>query len=228
MDGLFDRNRDFNDSIIRNIVSLRESQDLFDDLVDAQDEHDILIAAEMRIKSHAPPGMIQRGFHYSTAIEYPFKTEPFMASRYGDGSYPVWYGALDLETTIYETAWHFKNEILGIAAVDEAVIRERAVYYVDCKAVLIDISEKGYEYPDLIENDYGYCQQTGRRVQNEGHPGLLVPSARNRGGINAVIFRETVLDNPVLHCYLSYFFDPNQSEVRIERDPGTALTIISY
>jgi hypothetical protein len=228
MDGLFDRNRDFDQTVVRNIVSLRKSQDLFDDLVDTQEEHDLLIAAEMHIKADTPTDVISRGFHYSTAIEYPFKTEPFMASRYGDGTYPVWYGSLDLDSSIYETAWHIKNELLKIEGLNEVVIQERAIYHIDCRAVLIDLSDKAIKYPELIENDYSFPQQAGSRIQKEGHPGLLAPSARKTDGINTVIFREDVLNNPQINCYLTYFFDPSESKVKVERTPGTTLMTIAY
>jgi hypothetical protein len=228
MDGLFDRNRDFDETVVRNIVSLRKSQNLFDDLIDSREEYEILIAAEKRIKTDAAPGVIARGFHYSTAIEYPFKTEYFMASRYGDGTYPVWYGSLDLHTTIYETAWHMRNELLSIEGLDEVVMRERAVYHIDCRAVLIDLAEKTPEHPGLIDCDYSFAQQVGRRVQGEGHPGLLAPSARKPDGTNVVIFRQDVLDNPRIQYYLSYFFDPAQTQMRIERSPGTTFLNISY
>ncbi len=228
MDGLFEHNRDVDQPVVRNIVTLRESQDLFDDLTDTPEEQEVLIAAEMRIKSIAEPGIIARGFHYSTAIEYPFKTEPFMASRYGDGTYPVWYGSLDLDTTMHETAWHMRNELLCIEGLEQTVVRERSIYHIECRALLIDLSAKASEYPGLIDNDYAFSQQVGRRVQVEGHPGLLAPSARSPEGINTVIFRENVLSNPQLQCYLTYFFDPAQSQMRIERTPGKTLLTISY
>ncbi|MEJ2529715.1 MAG: RES family NAD+ phosphorylase [Gammaproteobacteria bacterium] len=226
MDGLFDRNQDFDQTVVRNIVSLRESQPLFADLVDTAEEHDVLIAAEMRIKSDSAPGIIARGFHYTTAIEYPFKTEHFMASRYGDGSYPVWYGSLDLATTIYETAWHMRSELLCIEGLDEVVVRERAIYHIECRALLIDLSAKAANYPGLIDNDYSFTQQVGRRVQGEGHPGLLAPSARKSDGINSVIFREDVLSNPRFQCSLTYFYNPADSQIKIERTPGTTLMTI--
>lgn len=228
MDGLFDRNRDFDETLVRNIVSLREPQELFDDLLDDPLEREVLIAAEMRIKSDASPGIIPRGFHYSTAIGYPFTTEPFMASRYGDGRYPVWYGSQDLDTTIHETAWHMKNELLSIEGLNEVVTRERAIYHVDCRALLLDLTAKSQEYPGLIENDYSFSQQIGRRVQGEGHPGLLAPSARKSDGTNAVIFREDVLNNARIQCYLTYLFDPAHTLMRVERTPGTTYLTIDY
>jgi hypothetical protein len=121
-----------------------------------------------------------------------------------------------------------KNELLGIAGLSEEVVRERAVYLVDCRSVLLDLTEKTSEFPDLIDNDYSFCQQVGHRVQKEGHPGLLAPSARKANGINAVIFRENALNNPRNHCYLTYFFESTRSVMRVERTPGETYLSIDY
>lgn len=228
MDGLFEHTQDFNDEVLRNIVSLRVSQNLFDDLVDDADETNTLIAAEMRIKNDIEPGAIPRAFHYSTAIEYPFKTEPFMISRYGDGTYPIWYGSLELDTTIYETCWHMFNELSGIEGMNETVTRERAIYCVDCRALLFDLVSKRDDFPDLIAEHYTFTQQVGKRVQREGHPGLLTPSTRHPEGTNAVIFQQDILDNARLNCYLTYTYDPEQNRMSIEREPGNLYLEITY
>ncbi len=61
-----------------------------------------------------------------------------MKTRYGNGSYGVWYGALALNTTIHETAFHMVKEESGIEGNTEVIHRERAVYRVRCKALLCD------------------------------------------------------------------------------------------
>lgn len=228
MEGLFEKTRDFNSDIVRNIVSLRDSQNLFDDLVEAGDETDVLVAAEMRIKSEAEPGVISRGFYYSTAIEYPFKTEPFMVSRYGNGSYPVWYGSLHVDTTIYETGWHMYNELSGIDGLNEPVTRERAVYNVGCRALLFDLVDKKEDFPELVASHYELTHQVGKRIQSEGHPGLVTASARHNNGINTVIFKQDVLDNPRLSYYLNYHYEPVNKTLVIEREPGKRYLEIKY
>lgn len=44
-------------------------------------------------------------------IDYPF--ENITASRYSDGSTACWYGSETLEKTIYETRYHFIQEIFN-------------------------------------------------------------------------------------------------------------------
>lgn len=229
MDGLFEHSRDFADDVYRNIVSLRISEDLYDDLSDGDLlVSELLQATEMHIKRDGAPGIISRGFHYSTAIAYPFAGEPCMASRYGDGSYGVWYGCLDLRTTIYETAWHMQQDESGIEGLDEIIIRERAVYLVHCHAILLDISDKHGDFPQLLGEDYHFPQQVGKRVQQEGHPGLLAASARDPSGINLAAFNPDVLSNPRQHCYLNYHYDPRVPSITVQREPGKHYLEIRY
>lgn len=226
MAGLFSQVDDFDDDLFRNIVSLRKSEDLFDDLSGGDPGLSaVAIEAESRVKRDIPAGLIQRGFHYTCAINYPFETEPFMASRYSDGSFGAWYGSMEMETTIYETAYHTKIDIMNIQGVDEIVIRERAVYLVYCRALLIDLRGKEKTHPELLAPAYADTQGIGRRVRDEGHPGLLAPSARC-SGTNAVIFNPGVLANPRVNHYLTYSFDPSTGRLVVERAPGEVILAV--
>jgi len=226
---LFDKTRDFDGDAYRNIVSLRESEDLFSDLSGGDEQLSaIAAAAEMRVKSGIPTGLVQRGFHYTTSITYPFEHEPYLRTRYGNGSFGVWCGALAVDTTIRETAFHMVKEEAGIEGNHGPIIRERAVYLVCCRALLIDLSGKGKTFPDLVAEDYGLTQQIGERLHQEGHPGLLAPSARHEGGTNLVALTPTVLSNPRSFCYLTYSCDPVQRTVSVERLPGEILTTLKF
>ena len=217
---LLDTTRDFSGDVFRNIVSLRESVDFFDDLSGGTARSSAYaVNAEARVKSDASPDFIRRGFHYTTAIAYPFETEPYLSTRFGDGSFGVWYGSLKMETTIRETAFHMVREELRNET-PRAVYRERAVYRTGCLALLIDLTGKVEEFPGLVAEDHDFTQSVARRLQREGHPGLLAPSARHRGGINLAAFSPGILSNPRLSCYLGYRFDPASRSVEVERTPG--------
>lgn len=224
---LFNQTNDFDQDLYRNIVSLRKSEDLFDDLIDGDaSASEIATATEMRVKNDLPGGMIQHGFHYSTAITYPFETQPCMASRYSDGSFPIWYGSLELETTVYETAFHMLQFELA-SSVDEIITRQRAIYKVHCAALLIDLTHKRRNHPQLLAENYEFTQQIGHRLAREGHPGLLAPSARCAGN-NAVIFNANVLNNPRLHFYLNYIFNPRSRTIRVERKAGVEWMSVEF
>lgn len=226
MSDLYERVRRFDDAVVRNITSLRRSEHLFDDLSDGDPALEALAAElEGRVKAQeAPADTLSRSFLYSTAIGYPFDTDHWMATRYSDGSYPAWYGGLDLDTTIHETVYHMARFELAVEGVTEPVIRERCVYDVDCRAVLVDLVGREDDYPELISpSSYALTQQVGRRLAGEGHPGLIAPSARRAGGVCLVAFRERILSNPRVRCYLTYTLDPFTRRVAVERQRGQLL-----
>jgi hypothetical protein len=229
VDRLFTRAIEFRKDVFRNIVSLREQQDLFDDLADGDIELSACaIEAEARVKENIPLGLIERGFQYSLAIGYPFDTQPFMASRYGDGTFGVWYGSVDsLETSLWETAYHMIQDELNIFGLRETVVRERAVYLVCCEGILLDLVGREKDYPQLVSDDYSYTQSIGRRLAREGHPGLQAPSARCKG-VNVAVFNPDILSNPRNHMYLTYRFDPARRIVEIDRQPGELLMKVSF
>jgi hypothetical protein len=92
---------------------------------------------------------------------------------------------------------------------------------------LFDIVGKEKAFPQLVANDYSFTQAIGRRLSQEGHPGLLAPSARCKG-INSVIFNPEVLDSPRHHCYLTYRLDPATRTVEVERQPGEILMVVDF
>ena len=221
---LFDKTADFDGQPYRNVTSLRESEDLFDDLTDGDEDASAIAAeAEMRVKDHLIPRdleIIHRSFHYTRSIiNYPFKIEPYLFTRFGDGTYGVWYGSLEMKTTVFETGFHMIKAERAVEGLDEVVVRERAVYRVQCSAILIDLRGKQKSFPKLVADNYGFTQQIGQRINREGHPGLLAPSSRYTGA-NSVIFNPDVLSNPRPHCYLTYFFDPLTLKIKVERTVG--------
>jgi hypothetical protein len=221
---LFDKTADFKGRPYRNITTLRESEDLFDDLTGGDEAASAIAAeAEMRVKDRPirrDPKIIQRGFDYTrTIIDYPFKNEPYLFTRFGDGTYGVWYGSLELKTTVFETGFHMVKAEGAVEGLDEVVVRERAVYRVKCSAILIDLRGKQSAFPKLAADTYGFTQKIGQRINREGHPGLLAPSARYNG-TNIAVFNPDVLSDPRIHCYLTYFFDPQTLKIKVERTVG--------
>nr|WP_246551452.1 RES family NAD+ phosphorylase [Geobacter hydrogenophilus] len=219
---MFVKTNDFQGDVFRNIVSLRESVDLFDDLTDEAGQSQYATVAEARVKELIPIGLLDRGFHYTTAIDYPFAKEPFLLSRYGNGTFGVWYGSLQFETTIHETVFHMMREEAKVEGLTGRLVRERAVYLVRARAVLIDLVGKEKRYPDLVSDDYSFTQQIAERLQKEGHPGLLAPSARS-AGTNLVAFTPNILNDPRVNCYLTYTYDYQAKTVEVERQPGDVI-----
>ena len=214
---------DFHGDLIRNIVSLRVSQDLFDDLSEDPEHWRSAIALEMATKPaffvSAQP-IINRPFEeaaWNDAIDYPFRH--WQRSRYSDGSYGVWYGADRIETSVHETVHHWRNGFLQDADMTQPGIRiERSVYQVRCDAALLDLRPVVKRLPALVDGaDYSLTQQVGARLHREGHPGVLTRSARSDGEVYP-IFNRNVLSKPRQFCHLSYA--TTVGGVAIEREPG--------
>jgi len=228
---------DVHQDVVRNIVSLRKSQDLFDDLSDDPANWALAQKVEDEVKpppyrSHNP--IIDRPFEdaqWFSAITWPFKH--WQSSRFSDGSYGVWYGSESVETTVYETAYHWYRGLLSDAGYErEAVMAERKVYRVACHAALLDFRKAAHsaDFADLLHPaDYAVTQAVGARIHREGHPGLLIQSVRRPAGENVAIFNPGVLSNPSQTCQLTYRLEGDR--IVVEKDPGTtwiALDVATF
>lgn len=227
MDDLFNALtlHDVHGDLLRNIKSIRRSQELFDDLSDDPTDWELAKQAELHAKLplYTDRPIIRRPFErarYINAVRFPFQN--WAQSRFSDGTFGVWYGADKLETTVYETVYHW-HRFLRAADLhehDKTVIGERRVYKVRCDATLLDFRSKAVAFPALVDPcDYTYTRDVGRRIHREGHPGLVSGSARCNGAVFAV-FREQVLTRPRNYCDLTYILKPKDPEVRVERRVG--------
>lgn len=222
-EGLIEDVVDYHGDLVRNIKGIRQSQALFDDLSADPGDQAVAIAAEIQTRIPSPAPLITRPFDYGAAISYPFVPHNWHPTRFSDGSsYGVWYGSLELETTVYETVYHWQRFVTdSFAAEDREIVGERRVLDVHCSAILVDLRGKHRREPRLVDRrDYGFTHQLGRYLQGQSQNGLLVRSARCNG-TNASILRPGVLSNIRDSCFLTYRLNPVRDRVRVERSPGT-------
>lgn len=215
--------------LYRNIVSLRQSTDLYDDLSEDPADWDAAMQLEMACKpnqytSNQP--IIDRPFEeadFIAAIQFPF--DHWSASRFSRGQFGVWYGSERLDTTIHETVYHWREGLLADAGwqCHEGVSIERRVHLVHCAGALINLLPRMAAWPALRANDYSACQRLGERINREGHPGLWTQSARC-SGINAAVFTPAILSQPRILCYLDYRIEQGNVVVR-RNGQETYLTI---
>ena len=110
---------DVHRDVLRNIVSVRVSQDLFDDLSENPD--DWVRAQQVEDEVKPPPyqsrtPIIHRPFEdakWFNAIAWPFKH--WQASRFSDGSFGVWYGCDSVTTSVYETDTDLESSDFDLA-----------------------------------------------------------------------------------------------------------------
>ena len=222
---LFDRLTEFDGALYRNITSLRTSIDLFDDLLEDAAARAAALAADLRMRPW-PQGIIERGLVYSEAIDYPFAGDTTVASRYGDGTVRVWYGALEEPTSLAETCWHQLRQVRAIDGVAGVVTRYRAMYRVHARGLFLELRGKEVEHPELLDDDYGATQAVAKHASGQGLAGVLYPSARWPDGSCLAAFRADPLSDPTLLYYLTCRIDPIAQTVTIERTPGTVDRVL--
>lgn len=208
--------------VFRNIVSIRVPQNLYDDLSASGEEWEAAIVVEVASKPRDAIPVLNRAFDdgYLAAIDYPF-SHGWTATRFSDGTrYGVWYGSPQLETTVHETAHHFRAQLADSGFADRDVIRERKVYLVAADALVFDLRGKTEEHPALVAPaDYAFTHEVGRAIATGGHPGLLTRSARCAGECVA-LFAARYLSAPRDHCFLTYAYVGATGQVRVQRHPG--------
>jgi len=213
---------DHHDDLVRNIKGIRVSQNLYDDLSDELEDWKVAVAAESAAWIPSPAPLVTRPFDYGAVITYPFLNLNIQGTRFSDGlEYGVWYGSLDLETTVYETVHHWHAFVAdSFPDEDREIVAERRILRTRCDAIMIDLRGKERVEKRLVDrSDYGYAQQLGRYLKRQHQNGLLVRSARG-SGTNAAVFLPDVLSNVRDLCFLTYRMNPTRDQVRVERTPG--------
>jgi hypothetical protein len=219
---LFSANVDFHRDLSRNIPGVRRSQQLFDDLSTDPADWDVAIAAEGTQRRETTAALITRPFDYGTVVSYTFDAAHWHATRFSDGTrYGVWYGALDVETTVYETAWHWYRFVQdSFGSEKREIVTERRVFDVRCDALLVDLRGKERAYPELTSRtSYAFTHEVGRYIHEQGLNGLLTRSARCEG-TNAAIFKPERLSKVRHKAYLTYRLDQGSGQMMVERTPG--------
>jgi len=135
---------DFHHDLVRNSQAIGASQALLDELSDDPRDQAVATGAE---SAHGVPGaapLVKRAFDCGTAITYPLANLSGQGTRFSSGvDGGVWYGALDLESTVYESV-HPSSEFVADSFAPEhrEIIGERRVYAVRCDAIPIDLCGK--------------------------------------------------------------------------------------
>jgi len=215
-------NADFHADLVRNIKTIRESQDLFDDLSSDPRDRAVAVAAEAEERMPTQAAVITRPFDYGTVLSHSFDPANWQATRYNDARrFGVWYGAVEVETTVYETVFHWHRFLMdSYPAEDRLITGERRVFEVRCDALLIDLRGKEAVFPDLVNRtSYAFTQALGNFLVDQGANGVLVRSARCEG-INGAIFQRERLSNVRDRMFLTYRCNPARDFCSIERAHG--------
>ena len=124
-------------------------------------------------------------------------------TRFSDGSYGVYYAAIDPETAIAETVYH-REKFLAYTNEPPIDLTMR-VYAVDLRADLHDIRGLSAAMPDIYHpTEYRQAQALGAQLRNGESWGIVYDSVRREGGQCAGVFRPKALSNCRQSKHLSY------------------------
>jgi hypothetical protein len=121
-----------------------------------------------------------------------FRPDP---TRFSDGSWGVFYGALDWQTAEAEVGYHVAKAAAGTTA---------ALHYqrLECRleGVGYDLRAHAASWPfltDPAESDaYPKCHALVREARANAAQALMTPSARRSAGVNAPVFSRVALSDP--------------------------------
>ncbi len=152
----------------------------------------------------------------------PFRPKRHLGhtTRYSDGSYPVFYSALDPATAEAEVAHGFKKGFGGRPQ------GQRSAYY-RCFTCLFegkekDLRDKLSEWPELVhDSDYTFCNRIGAEAVRLELDGLVVPSARRENGSNVPVFKRSAIRDPEYQDLVKITLDSRTGEIAIETVENT-------
>jgi hypothetical protein len=141
----------------------------------------------------------------ASVVMAPF-THIGRASRFSDGSYGVYYAALEEETAIAETAFHVARFLRQTR--EPPIEVDQRLYIGNIVEPLDDVRGAAFERlsdPDLAS--YPRCQAFGKERRAADSWGLLYRSARRTGGTCIGAFRPKAVTLPTQSRHFRYLFD---------------------
>lgn len=161
-------------------------------------------------------GMVTGQAEPNDSLDYPFEPKPQLneklpgGTRYSVRNWGVYYAALEEETAHAEVKHHYLKDVLG-----EAPSR-RTVYYstIKCRyqGETKDVRPKLQDWPELVSDNYTFCQELGREAMKLGLDGLFAPSARRRDGTNVPVFKGTAVSAAEIISHVAFSIDPNSGD----------------
>ncbi len=127
------------------------------------------------------------------------ESNPFPVSRFSDGTFGVFYSAIEIPTCKREVESHLADEIAENGS--ETLPYTRYYQLIECNysGTTVDLRGKEKVHSELVSSDktgYHFCQQLGAEAKELELAGLLTRSARQAGGTCVPVFERVALSNP--------------------------------
>ena len=127
-------------------------------------------------------------------------------TRFSDGSFPVFYSALDSATTEAEVK-HWAPTFLG--GPRQPRTQYRWLFRCMFEGNEKDLRRQVETWPDLVhDSDYTFCNQLGAEAVQLGLDGLVTWSVRRPQGVNVPVFSRCSLSAPETEVLVAITYDP--------------------
>ena len=137
-------------------------------------------------------------------------------SRFSDGTYGVFYAAIDLDTAIAESKHH--RERFMRATAQRRMELDMRVYVVDLDGDVHDLRGKRPACALVYHNDnYAAGQHLATTLRKEGSNGMAYDSLRRDGGECVAAFRPPLLSNGRQERHLCYLWDGQRIATMYEK-----------
>jgi len=142
---------------------------------------------------------------------------PFRAGRFNNGTFPVYYSAIEEETCKCEVEYYFRQEIDN--ETDPPKEHSRTYNLVHCRfrgtvANLLEMEEQHPQLTSETQDGYPFCQRIGEEAMETGVQALLTPSARNLGGKCLPVLDRKTLSNATVGKLLMLHMSEREASFR--------------
>ena len=152
--------------------------------------------------------------------EAPFKPKRRLRrrqTRFSDGTFPVFYCALERETAQAEAEYWFAD-FAGRPQGKRTALY--SCFACDFSGETKDLRPQQGRWPKLTHaHDYTFCNALGAEALEENLDALLAPSVRRAGGANLAVFAKRAVSNPGDLVRMTATYNPATEEVTVCRAP---------
>ena len=152
--------------------------------------------------------------------EAPFKPKRRLRpqpTRLSDGTFPVFYCALERETAQAE-AEHWFADFAGRPQGERTALY--SCFACDFSGETKDLRPQQGRWPRLTHpDDYTFCNALGAEALEDDLDALLAPSARRANGTNLPVFAQRAVSNPGDLVRMTATYHPATGRVTVRRAP---------
>lgn len=134
---------------------------------------------------------------------------PFRPGRFGDGTIPVFYSAVEDSTAIQELLHRIKESMII-----DRISRHYTIFICAYSGETKILIGREKEFPELVSQGnegYPFCQRLGKEAHNSALiDGFFTPSTRQSGGTCVPIFKERAISNFRIHYLGTFIVEDDQ------------------